>query len=87
MLPLSAGSFNVTQLNLSAALRSAGSTGLYLGFSATHCSYCSVHEPEYQSYAQLALSRAEVSGGALPLLARVDGEREQLLVRRHEVRA
>ena len=46
--PLTAGAFNLTAKNISKALKSAP---VWLGFSAAHCTYCAVHEPQYSLYA------------------------------------
>ena len=78
---LSSGSFNVTLKNLSRALRAASTGSLFLGYSSSACSYCAVHEPAYAAYDSLARSHAK----ALPLLARVDADRERALASRHEV--
>ena len=78
---LSSGSFNVTLKNLSRALRAASTGSLFLGYSSSACSYCAVHEPAYAAYDALARSHAK----ALPLLARVDADRERALASRHEV--
>ena len=78
---LSSGSFNVTLKNLSRALRAASTGSLFLGYSSSSCAYCAVHEPAYAAYDALARSHAK----ALPLLARVDADRERALASRHEV--
>jgi hypothetical protein len=78
---LSSGSFNVTLKNLSRALHAATTGSLFLGYSSSACSYCAVHEPAYAAYDSLARSHAK----ALPLLARVDADRERTLASRHEV--
>ena len=80
-LGLSSGSFNVTLKNLSRALRAASTGSLFLGYSSSACSYCAVHEPAYAAYDSLARSHPK----ALPLLARVDADRERALASRHEV--
>ena len=73
--PLSAGAFNLTAKNISKALKSAP---LWLGFSAAHCTYCAVHEPQYSLY-------ASTHAPHLPRLARVDAASERLLQERYEV--
>ena len=78
---LSSGSFNVTLKNLSRALHAASTGSLFLGYSSSSCAYCAVHEPAYAAYDALARSHAK----ALPLLARVDADRERALASRHEV--
>ena len=75
VVPLSAGAFNLTAKNISKALKSAP---LWLGFSAAHCTYCAVHEPQYSLY-------ASTHAPHLPRLARVDAASERLLQERYEV--
>ncbi|KAL3924967.1 MAG: hypothetical protein SGPRY_003764, partial [Prymnesium sp.] len=71
---------HVTVRNLSRALALAGARGLWLSFSAPHCSYCAVHEPEYTAYASLSSHSATLAG-----LVRVDASSEAALSRRYEV--
>jgi hypothetical protein len=69
----------VTAKNVSRALLVAGSSGLFLSFSAAHCTYCSVHEGEYSKYAAL------ISSSQRPQLVRIDAERERALTRRYDI--
>ena len=70
---------NVTASNLTRALKLAGARGLFLGFTAASCFHCTVHEAAWAAY----LGSAQVAN--LPLLARIDGDRESALIRRHEI--
>ena len=72
---------NVTSRNLTRALKAAGARGLFLGFTASSCAYCAVHEAEWAAYAAARLTgRAAAS---LPDLLRVDADHERKLARRH----
>ena len=72
---------SVSSSNISRALTSAGARGLFLGFTAASCTYCNIHEAAWAAY----LTRASASSASLPLLVRIDGDRERALLRRHEV--
>lgn len=73
----------VTTRNITAALKNAGGRGVFIGFSAGSCNYCTVHEAEWSSY--LVHSNALPATVRLPQMVWVDGDRERSLLRRHEV--
>ena len=70
----------VTSKNLTAALKRAGKRGLFIGFTASTCTYCSVHEAEWNAYAD-----AQSGTLTLPQMVRVDADRDRSLLHRHEV--
>ena len=68
--------------NLSQALVSAGARGVFLGFTAASCAYCASQEAAWAAY--LAHAQADASA-SLPLLVRIDGDRDVALLHRHEI--
>ena len=72
---------NATASNLTRALKAAGTRGIFIGFTAVSCIHCVHHEAVWGTYlASTSNYRTE-----LPLLLRVDSDRESKLLRRHEV--
>lgn len=70
----------LTSRNIRDALRRTGSNGLFIGFSATSCSYCAVHEAEWSNYSNTLGAQP-----ALPHISWIDADKERSLLRRYEV--
>ena len=61
---------SITAANFTKSLSLAGGRGMYIGFSAKSCSWCTPHEEAWAHYL------GNFSNTSLPLLARVDGFRD-----------
>ena len=70
---------SITAANFTKSLSLAGGRGMYIGFSAKSCSWCTPHEEAWAHYL------GNFSNTSLPLLARVDGDRDESLLRKHEI--
>ena len=69
---------SITAANFTKSLSLAGGRGMYIGFSAKSCSWCT-REEAWAHYL------GNFSNTSLPLLARVDGDRDESLLRKHEI--